>query len=128
MSRRTPLARALGAGSAKDGTGHWWAQRVSAVALVPLVLWLALSVASLAVGGADYLTAIDWVRVPMNAVLLLLVISAIFYHSHLGVQVVIEDYVHGAFLKVAALILQKLIHLALAVAGIFAVLRIALGE
>ncbi len=128
MSRKTPLAKALGSGSAKDGTGHWWAQRVSAVALVPLVLWLTISLVSLTAGGADYLSALDWVRAPANAVLLLLVITAVFYHSQLGVQVIIEDYVHGAMAKVVALVLQKLIHVALAVAGIFAVLRIALGE
>ena len=126
MSRATPLARALGLGSAKDGAGHWWTQRVSAVALVPLVLWLVFGIAALiGRGGTDYLSVVDWVADPVNAVALILLIATMCYHSALGVQVVIEDYVHG-WAKVASLILQKFAHAVAAAAGIFAVLKIAL--
>ena len=127
MSRETPLGRALGKGSAKDGTGHWWTQRVSALALVPLGLWFVFGIAGLIRGGAtDYLSVIDWIVNPVNAVALILLIATLCYHSALGVQVVIEDYVHG-WAKVASLILQKFAHAIAAAAGIFAVLRIALG-
>lgn len=129
MSRRgTALGRVLGLGSAREGTGHWWSQRVSAIALAPLGVWFVFSAAAL-VGrtGADYLSVIDWIAVPVNAVLLMLLIATVLYHSHLGVQVVIEDYVHESGVKLAALLLQKFVHAVLAVAGIFAVLRIALG-
>ena len=126
MSRGTPLGRALGLGSAKDGTGHWWTQRVSALALAPLGLWFVFGMARLiGSGGTDYLSVVDWIGSPVNAVALILLIATMCYHSALGVQVVIEDYVHG-WAKVASLILMKFAH-AVAAAGIFAVLRIALG-
>ncbi|MBT8145005.1 MAG: succinate dehydrogenase, hydrophobic membrane anchor protein [Gammaproteobacteria bacterium] len=128
MSRRTALGHVLGLGSAKDGTGHWWAQRVSAVAMVPLGLWFLFSVALLiGRGTVDYLSVIDWIASPVNAVALILLIATMCYHSALGVQVVIEDYVHGGT-KVVSLVLQKFAHAVLAAAGIFAVLRIALGS
>ncbi len=128
MSRRTPLGRVLGLGSAKDGTGHWWAQRVSSVALGPLMLWLVYSLVQMArAGGADYLAVVDWVSAPFNTVALLLLIPTLLYHSHLGVQVVIEDYIHADGVKVVALLAQKFIHAAFAAAGILAVLRLSLG-
>ncbi len=126
MNRGTPLGRALGMGSAKDGTGHWWAQRVSAVALVPLGLWFVFGLAALiGGGGSDYLSVVDWIGDPVNAVALILFIATLCYHSMLGIQVVIEDYVHG-WVKVASLLLQKFAHAIAAAAGIFAVLKIAL--
>ncbi|MDH3645367.1 MAG: succinate dehydrogenase, hydrophobic membrane anchor protein [Gammaproteobacteria bacterium] len=128
MSRRTSLGAALGLGSAKEGASHWWAERISAVALIPLGLWLLFSMAIL-VGSnnADFLGAVDWIAVPFNAVMLILFIATVSYHSALGVQVVIEDYVQGS-LKVVSLVLQKFAHVAAAAAGIFSVLKIALGS
>ena len=128
MSRRSSLGAVLGLGSAKEGVGHWWAQRISAVALIPLGLWLLFSIAML-VGSdnSDFLGVTDWIAAPFNAVLIILFIGTVTYHSTLGVQVVIEDYVHGA-LKVVSLVLQKFAHIVVAAVGIFSVLRIALGS
>ena len=89
---RTPLARAMGLGSAKEGVQHWWAQRVSAVALVLLGLWFVASLIALA--GADHLRVVAWLHGPLAAVLTILMLAAVFYHTALGLQVVIEDYVH----------------------------------
>ncbi len=128
MSRRTPLGAVLGLGSAKEGVGHWWAQRLTAVALLPLGLWFVFSVAILAgTESSDYLSVVDWVSAPFNAVMLILFIGTLAYHSMLGVQVVIEDYVHG-WLKVFSLVLQKFAHIAVAAAAIYSVLSIALGN
>lgn len=126
MSIRSPLSRARGLGSAKDGVQHWWVQRVSAVALVPLVIWFIYSVASMA--GASYLEFGSWVRQPWVTVLLVLFIGTALYHSALGLQVVIEDYVSGEFRKIASIIAVKLACAVLGVAGIFAVLKIAFGS
>lgn len=125
MSLRTPLAEARGLGSAKEGVGHWWHQRLTAVALVPLTLWFGFSVALL--GSADYYTVIDWVAHPVNAVLLILLLAVGFWHGALGVKEVIEDYVAGEGRKLFLLLLVQLAAVVLALAGIFAVLRIALG-
>jgi succinate dehydrogenase / fumarate reductase membrane anchor subunit len=122
---RSPLGRAVGLGSAKEGVEHWWMQRLTAIALVPLALWFVASVIALA--GADHVAVIEWLSGPLAAILMLLLIGATFYHAALGLQVVIEDYVHGEGAKFAALVLNKLICFALAVAGIFAVLKIAFG-
>jgi succinate dehydrogenase / fumarate reductase membrane anchor subunit len=122
---RTPLGRVLGLGSAKEGVEHWWAQRLTAIALVPLSLWLAVSVISLA--GADYVTFTAWVASPLVAVLLILLVIATFYHAWLGVQVVVEDYVHNEATKLAALVIVRFLALGLGLAAVFAVLRIALG-
>jgi succinate dehydrogenase / fumarate reductase, membrane anchor subunit len=122
---RTPLGRALGLGSAKEGVGHWWAQRVSAAALVPLGLWFAASLVALA--GADRAAVAAWLKAPLPAVLMILTIGAVFYHGALGLQVVIEDYVPREGAKLAAIVLVRLLALALAVAGIFAVLKLAFG-
>ena len=122
---RSPLSKARGLGSAKSGVGHFWIQRVTAVALVPLSLWFAFSLAQL--GRADFLVVRGWVHAPSVAVTLVLFLAAATYHSALGVQVVIEDYVAGEAGKLASLLLNKFVHLIVAAAGIFAVLKIALS-
>lgn len=125
MSLRTPLGRVRGLGSAKEGVHHWWAQRITAVALVPLTLWFIFSLASLA--GADAAEAAAFVAQPLNAVLLLLLIAATFHHLHLGIQVVVEDYIHSELAKLAILIAVKLLAVALGVAAAFSVLKTAFG-
>ena len=122
---RSPLGRAIGLGSAKEGVEHWWAQRVSAVALIPLGLWFAASLVALA--GADRAAVLAWLRAPVQAILAILLLIAVFYHAALGLQVVIEDYIHAEWLKVSSLVAMRLVAFGLAVAGIFAVLRIAFG-
>lgn len=124
MSMRTPLARARGLGSAQDGVGHWWAQRVSAVALVPLTLWFVVAVATRA--GAGHEATVAWLSSPPVAVAAVLYLAVLFYHSQLGLQVVIEDYVHSEWLKLATLVALQFAHVVLAAASIFAVLWMAL--
>lgn len=120
---RTELGRVRGLGSAKEGVGHWWAQRVTAVALVPLSLWFVASVVSLA--GADHATVVNWMRAPVPAIMLLLLIAATIRHAQLGVQVVIEDYVHHEGLKIASILVVKAALLLLGLASAFAVLKLA---
>lgn len=125
-SLRSPMGRVLGLGSARDGTGHWWTQRVSAVAVLLLGLWLLLSLLFLpGLGHGDF---VAWLARPWNAVLMLLLIVTLAVHSDLGVQVVIEDYVHQPFLKTASLVAQRFAHVLVAAASVFAVLRIAFGS
>ena len=123
---RSPLKTARGLGSAKDGTAHWWAQRLTALALVPLTIWFVASVAALA--GADHGAFIQWIGSPVVAVLMILLVVATFHHAQLGVQVVIEDYVHSEPVKLALIVGVKGLSMVLAVAAIVAVLRIALGS
>ncbi|MCC5857412.1 MAG: succinate dehydrogenase, hydrophobic membrane anchor protein [Ectothiorhodospiraceae bacterium] len=125
MSLRTPIKIARGLGSAKDGVHHWWVQRVTAVALVPLVVWFVFAVASLS--GADYASVRAWVGQPFTTVMLVLLIAVAFHHAQLGLQVVIEDYVSAKGPQIAALILVKFLAVLMAVIGIVAVLRIAFG-
>jgi len=125
MLLRTKLSEARGLGSAKDGTQHWWVQRVTSVALIPLTLWFAFAVAAMA--GESYEAVTAWLAAPVNAVLMLLFIVATFHHLHLGVQIVLEDYVHHEGAKLAALLAVKLASAALCVAASFAVLKIAFG-
>ena len=124
-SMRTPLARVRGLGSAKEGVHHWWAQRLTALALVPLTLWFVVSVAGLA--GMDHAGAVAWIGSPPVTVLLVLLIAATFWHAQLGVRVVIEDYVHSEAVKLVALIAVKFAAVLLAIASTFAVLRLAFG-
>ena len=125
MSLRSPLGRVLGLGTAKDGTSHWWSQRVSGAALAVLGLWFAGSIAALP--GYGHEAAVAFISQPFNAVLLLLLSATMAYHSYLGVQVVIEDYVHSHGLKVAALVLSRFAHIFLAVAALFAILKLGIG-
>ncbi len=126
MSLRTPLARVRGLGSARDGTKHWWFQRLTAIALVPLSLWLVASL--IANIDANYAEVVAWVRSPAVTALLLMVVMFVFYHAQLGLQVVIEDYVHLESAKIAILVLVKITVLILALLSATAVIRVAVGS
>jgi succinate dehydrogenase / fumarate reductase membrane anchor subunit len=125
MSLRSPLSRVEGLGSAKDGTAHWWAQRVTAVALIPLTLWLAFSL--LALPGLDYDTVRLWLSVPLSAFLSVLLVIVTAYHSYLGTTVIVEDYVHSTGMKVLTLTTLKFLYVLCGGAGVFAILRVVLG-
>ncbi len=125
MSMRSPLARVRGLGSAREGVGHWWVQRMTALALVPLTLWFVAAVIGLT--GADYATAHDWSGSPVAASLLLLLIVATFYHGALGLQVIIEDYIHHEGVKVASSIAVNALSLLCGLAGVLAVLKVLFG-
>ncbi|MDQ2696143.1 MAG: succinate dehydrogenase, hydrophobic membrane anchor protein [Pseudomonadota bacterium] len=123
MNLRTPLARARGLGSAKTGAEHWLAERITAIALVPLSLWFALSLAGVA--GADYAAAVEWVGRPLNTILLVLFLLTAFYHAIMGVQVVMEDYIHDERAKLLSIILIRFALWLLAAGAVLAVLRVA---
>jgi len=124
-SYRTPLGRVRGLGSAKHGVGHFIGQRVSAVALVALVLWGVYSALGLA--QADYAGAQAWVRSPWNAVPLAFLLAAALYHGQLGMRVVIEDYIHKPLTKNALLILSLFVCWLGVVVGVFSILKVAFG-
>jgi succinate dehydrogenase / fumarate reductase membrane anchor subunit len=124
MSLRTPLGRVLGKGAAKEGVHHWWVQRVSSVALIPLAVWFVVALLSLP--GLDYASVRAWAHQSWTAVLLVLFIGIACWHSKLGMQVIIEDYVHGAA-KTLSLVLSTFAHTLIAAASIFAVLKVAFG-
>jgi succinate dehydrogenase / fumarate reductase membrane anchor subunit len=125
MSLRSPLGRVLGLGSAKSGTGHWWGQRVSAIALVPLSLWFVFSL--LLLPDLDFATTRAWLHWPVSGFLAILLVIVVAYHSYLGTIVVIEDYVHAEGYKLLGLLLLRFLHVLVAGAAIFAILRIAFG-
>ena len=120
---RTPLSEVKGLGSAKEGTDHFWSQRLTAVALVPLVLWLCFSVAALP--GTDYVSVREWLSSPFTSVMMVLLIVVALYHSRLGLQSIIEDYVstHGG--RTVAIVGVTFAAAVLGVVGVFGVLRIA---
>jgi succinate dehydrogenase / fumarate reductase membrane anchor subunit len=122
---RSPLGRARGLGSAKSGTTLWWAQRVTSVALVPLTVWFVFF-AVLGHLGASQPQIAHWAGNPVNAVLLLSLVIATFYHLQLGLQVVIEDYIHTELVKLASLLALKGACVLLSLASLVAVLKLAL--
>lgn len=124
MSLRSPLGAALGHGSAKEGSQHWWQQRLSAIGLVPLGLWFLFAV--LALPDFKYATVSAWLARPLNGVLMLLFLVVALWHSALGVQVVIEDYVGGR-LRVPALVLSRYAHIIVGALAGFGILKLALG-
>lgn len=126
MSLMTPLNRVLGLGTAGGAGEHWWLQRVTAVALLPLGLWFAYELLTLRSFAYESVTA--WVQEPVTSILLILMIVAVGYHSALGVQVVVEDYVPAKGLRAATLLASTLAHFGLTIAAVFAVLRIAFGS
>ena len=123
---RSPLAEARGLGSSKYGTEHWWHQRLSAIALVPLTIWFIIAVISHL--GADHAGFTAWLKgSPFSAIMLVLTIAVTFHHGQGGMQVVIEDYVHVEWQKLVGIIAVKFLCYALAAACIFAVLKISFG-
>ena len=122
---RTPLARARGLGSAREGVKHWWAQRLTAIALIPLVVWFAISLVMLS--GADYDIARAWIGSPLVMVLLILTIVIGLHHGQLGLQVVIEDYVHGDGWKLALIVAVRFVAVIFGLAAVVSILRIGFG-
>jgi succinate dehydrogenase / fumarate reductase membrane anchor subunit len=122
---RTPLKNVRGLGAAKTGTEHFVMQRLTATALVPLTIWFLVFVLSLI--NADYMTAAEAVSKPWNAVLLVGFLVAMFWHAQLGLQVVLEDYIHNSLLALALQTTVKFIAVLGAIVSVFAVARIALG-
>jgi succinate dehydrogenase / fumarate reductase membrane anchor subunit len=124
MSLRTPLSRVLNHGSAHDGVGHWWVQRVTAVALAPLSIWLVLSL--LGLPTTDHAAVCAWIAAGLHPVWLALTVLLAAWHGWLGLQIVIEDYVHGSGARLTLLLASTFVNALLASSGLYAVLRIAL--
>jgi succinate dehydrogenase / fumarate reductase membrane anchor subunit len=125
MNLRSPLGRVRGLGAARTGVHHWWAQRTTAVALVPLMLWLVTNLVCLA--GAGYDEVLAWASTPLASTLLIALIISLFYHAQLGLQVVLEDYVHSPWAQVPAQLAVRYACVLLALTGVLSVLEIALG-
>ena len=124
IDRRTHLSRARGLGSAKEGVHHFWAQRITAVALIPLVAWFAISL--IMMSGADYAVVRAWIGSPVVMVLLALTIVIGLHHGQLGMQVVWEDYTEGAF-RIVMIVLTKFLAVLFGLGAIVAILRIGFG-
>ena len=121
---RTPLSKVKGLGSAKDGTTHFWRQRLTSLLLIPLVLLVGFSLAALPV---DHATLVGWIQQPWVSVALVLLVIVTFYHAQLGLQVVIEDYVSSHSRRTMVLLLTNLSCLLLGTIGVISVLKISLG-
>jgi succinate dehydrogenase / fumarate reductase membrane anchor subunit len=124
-SLRSPLRAVLGLGAAKQGVRHWWLQRLTSIALVPLSIWFVVSL--LALPALDYATVTAWMGQSWTALLLVLFVLVATWHSQLGVRVIVEDYLHGAGTRTLTLVIVTFAHVLIAAAGVFAVLRIAFG-
>ncbi len=125
MSLRSPLGRVKGLGSAREGVGHWWAQRLTSIALVPLTIWFVASIVGLA--GADHAAMRAWLGAPVVAGLVILFLVAGLHHAQSGLQVVIEDYVHHEGAKIAGLLAVKGLALVLGLSAVLAVLSVFFG-
>ncbi|MAV88863.1 MAG: succinate dehydrogenase, hydrophobic membrane anchor protein [Rhodospirillaceae bacterium] len=125
MSLQSDLGRVKGLGSSKSGTSHWWAQRVTALALIPLTLWFIYSTIKFV--GMDLISFGAWLNEPGSVLLLSLFLIALFYHMQLGLQVVIEDYVHGEKNKVFLLLINKFAAALFAISSLVAIIQIAYG-
>jgi succinate dehydrogenase / fumarate reductase membrane anchor subunit len=124
MELRSSLGRVRGLGSAGEGVGHWWAQRVTAIALVPLSIWFV--VAAISLTGADYAEYQAWIGQFGNALLMILTVLVLFYHAHLGMRVVIDDYVHGQIAHVVTLLVVNFVLATLAASCVLGVVLVAL--
>jgi len=124
-SLRSPLGQVGGLGSAKSGAHHWWLQRLTSIALVPLAIWFTISLLSLP--SFDHVTVIAWMAQSWTALLLVLFVLVATYHSQLGLRVVVEDYIHANGMKTLILVIVTFVHALLAAAGVFAILKVAFG-
>ncbi|HRK25032.1 MAG TPA: succinate dehydrogenase, hydrophobic membrane anchor protein [Beijerinckiaceae bacterium] len=124
-SMATPRSRVKGLGAAKTGTGHFWAQRITGVALIPLVLIFIITVIRLA--GADHAGAVAILKGPLTAILMLAFVLTGVYHMRVGMQVIIEDYVHGEGVKLVCLMLNTFFAALVGLASVYALLRISFG-
>jgi succinate dehydrogenase / fumarate reductase membrane anchor subunit len=124
-SLRSPLGAVSGLGSAKGGAHHWWMQRLTSIALVPLTVWLTVSILSLP--SLDHVTVVSWMAQSWTSLLLILLVLVATYHSQLGARVVVEDYVHHSGMRTLTLVTLTFAHTLLAVAGVFAILKVAFG-
>jgi succinate dehydrogenase / fumarate reductase membrane anchor subunit len=124
-SLRSPLGAVSGLGSAKGGVHHWWLQRLTSIALVPLTVWFAVALLSLP--SLDHVTVVAWMAQSWTALLLILLVLVAVYHSQLGARVVVEDYVHNSGMRTLTLVMLTFLHALLAVAGVFAILKVAFG-
>ena len=121
---KTHLARVRGLGSAKEGSHHWWMQRLTAIALIQLTVWFAISI--IGIVGADHAAVVEWFSSPVISIFMILFVSTMVYHSTLGVQVVIEDYIHKESWKFGLLIALKFFGITLGVVAVFSILKLAL--
>ena len=124
-SMQTPLGKVRGLGSARKGVSHWWMQRLTAMGLIPLIIYLVIGLVTSI--GADHAAAIAWLSAPLNASAALLLFGVGFYHANLGLQVIIEDYVSHENRRLLLLVAVKLGMTALATLSIFSVLSITLS-
>jgi succinate dehydrogenase / fumarate reductase membrane anchor subunit len=122
MSLRTPLSNAKGLGSAREGAHHWWMQRLTSLALLPLTVWLAISIVMFP--AMDYASAIAWMQMPITAIAMSLLVISLFYHMQLGLQVIIEDYVGGA-LKIASLIALNFTCIVMVFIGLYSIIKVS---
>ena len=125
MELRSTLGHVRGLGSSKEGVHHWWGQRVTAIALVPLSIWFVFSVIGLM--GADLATFQEWLGVFGNSLMMIVFVLVLFQHAYLGMQVVIEDYVGGEAAKVTTLMVVKFVLFVLAASSVYAVVRLSFG-
>jgi len=125
MNLANPLRQVLGSGSAKGGVQHWWLQRLTSLALVPLTVWFVVSL--LALPAFTHATVVAWMGQSWSALLLVLLVLIAAWHSQLGLRVIVEDYVHAAGGKTVILVLLAFLHVLIAAAGVFAILKVALG-
>ena len=122
-SLRSPLSRARGLGSAKEGFKHWWAQRVTAIALAPLAIWFVVSLLCTVAGSSRFEFA-AWLENPWNALLLSALVAIGMTHARLGLQVALEDYVHSEGKKIFFLLASKFLFIGLAVIGVFSIVKL----
>ena len=122
---RTPLSKVKGLGSAKEGTTHFWHQRLTALILIPLVLWVGFSLAALPL---DHANLVSWIQHPTVTIALVLLIVATFYHAQMGLQVVIEDYISSHSRRTFVLLISNFTCLLYGIIGLVAVLKIAFGD
>ncbi|MBM6593553.1 succinate dehydrogenase, hydrophobic membrane anchor protein [Microvirga pudoricolor] len=127
VSMRTPLARVKGLGASGHGVEHWWLHRLTAVSNVPLVIAFVIIVAALA-ASPSYEGAVSVVSHPLVAIILILALISVTNHMRLGMQIVVEDYIHHKGQKIALTMLNNFYSVIIAVAGIFAILKISLGR